>query len=530
MKNRPTTVFVLFIFFLTESIAQLPSFKLQWVKNSMDAPTPVAYLGKTKAGKQAFYGFTQNLNKAMYGDFRVLEDCISLFDDGFNHLSNTEVSLAGPSDKEGKFQKYGTREAAIIGGKPFLIGRETEGNDLKLTAYPLDADSKVSKTGNIILSAKNFEYKPMRFTGINVLHSADGKKTIAFETGVTKEGGYSICFAAHNDKINESPKMHFVKGFHDIRSILLSNSGTLYVYEIILISKGEQKKDGPLLRHKIFRVEEDGSEKSAEFTLTNKFIADMMLAEGPDGKIKCVGIYGNEDEIALDGLFSATIQSNASVSDFKTKEFDEDFLTATLTGGDLNAKKKQIERGVDKMERSYRIQDIVPDGEGGFFCIAEQIRYRGPIKKATDMDPLRRAEYMLYGDILIMKMDPTGEIKSIKKVHRKLGVPHGTMETYYKAYALVKNASDIFLLFEDVEKCADNKDRNKYMGVPMANVLCKIEKNGNFTRKNIGEGSDHDGFHIDYGHIVEIGDGKVFMSAFRDEFPRKWKTGFLEIN
>jgi hypothetical protein len=251
----------------------------------------------------------------------------------------------------------------------------------------------------------------------------------------------------------------------------------------------------------------------------DKFFQDLSLNIGTEGDILCGGFYGNKGSFAISGTFFLRLdRESKQIVHSSFKEFDRDFITAYMTEKEeAKATRKAERKGEDLELLNYELRDIIRRDDGGVVMVAEQYLFYITVSCSTDSNGNTRCRdvyHYVYNDIIVVNVDPNGEIAWAAKVPKR---QHSLNDGgRYSSYALVVKENNIYLLFNDSGKNlmllpGDKVERFKY-GKDMLITLATINADGKVFREALLPQDKRDAITRPKAG-VQIGDDRLFIYA-----------------
>ncbi|MGB0423303.1 MAG: hypothetical protein ACPGED_03225, partial [Flavobacteriales bacterium] len=169
------------------------------------------------------------------------------------------------------------------------------------------------------------------------------------------------------------------------------------------------------------------------------------------------GFYSTQNSSNVKGMFYLKVDGESKkVSKLSKEEFSDDFIVSSFTDRQAKKVKKKADRKEKELELyKYDIDDLVLSDDGGLVLVAEQFYWYS--RTVTDQNGRTRTTYYyVYNDVLVMKINSSGDIAWLTKVpkHQVTANDGG----YYSSYAMMVDGDKIHLYYNDH---VDNQQRNR---------------------------------------------------------------------
>ena len=226
---------------------------------------------------------------------------------------------------------------------------------------------------------------------------------------------------------------------------VMSNTGQVYASAKIYADKKEKKaakkKDEPTpLSYKMVVFSMDGtSDKVKEITteVPGKFIADLSIHVGKQGELYCAGIYTNDQQRVIQGIFynkingqagAITVTVNKELSDTDIKSF----------------KTKKDKSGNEGLDLNFEMKSLILREDGGVVLTVEEVftthesyESGGKMKFVTNYNT---------NDVLVSSISPQGSIDWLKMIPKSQAF--GGTENY-SSYALMVSGANLCFVYND---------------------------------------------------------------------------------
>jgi hypothetical protein len=228
----------------------------------------------------------------------------------------------------------------------------------------------------------------------------------------------------------------------EILNMLVSNTGQVFVTaKNYLDKKAAKKKDGPEpLAYKLVVFSMDGtSDKVKELSpeIPGKFITDLSINTGKSGELYCGGIYTNDKQGVIQGLFCQKTNTQTGTTEllFRKELSDSDIKLFNIQ------KDKQGNEGLDP---NFEMKNLILKEDGSMVILAEEVFTSH--ESYTSGGSMKTVTIYNTNDVMVAAVSPAGTIEWIKMV------PKNQMfgETAkYSSYALMVSGSTLCFIYND---------------------------------------------------------------------------------
>lgn len=323
-----------------------------------------------------------------------------------------------------------------------------------------------------------------------------------------------------------------------VGSIRVANDGAVFIIGNKYAEKREAKelkKDGQATyEYHLLVYKSDGEEPSDHpIVVADKFLQDLTLNIGDEGNILCGGLYGKKGSFTTAGTFFLTLDRDTKeITHSSFKEFDHDFITAYMTEKEeAKADKKAKRKGEDLEMYNFELRDIIRRDDGGAVMIAEQY-YWYPVTictaNANGGQTCRTNYHYVYNDIIVVNVDPEGEIEWAIKVPKR---QHSVNDNgRYSSYAVTVKEDHIYLIFNDNGKnlflTQGAKVQPFKYGKDMLITLATIDGDGRVYREALLSQDKREAMTRPKAS-VQIGDDRLFIYA---NWKKTYRFGTVTFN
>jgi hypothetical protein len=205
-------------------------------------------------------------------------------------------------------------------------------------------------------------------------------------------------------------------------------------------------------------------EETVDFSYDDKILNSMQLGIASNGELVCAGFYDDIEpgqrkrSSGIKGSYSIRLDgSSFKVTHEEFEEFDLKFVTQNWSTGEQKRAERVTKRGGEVQLFSYALDDLIMRDDGGVVLVGEQFYIR---KSTTTTDGVSRTTYYYYyNDIIVVSINPAGEIEWSKKIaKRQMSANDGG---FFSSYALTVNDNKLHFLFNDNVKNLEYKGHGK---------------------------------------------------------------------
>ena len=183
----------------------------------------------------------------------------------------------------------------------------------------------------------------------------------------------------------------------------------------------------------------------------DKFINAVWLYEGPDNFMYCAGFYNNGKSASnANGIFMFKINKDGGIYDIKSYEIPVDVLNQYVSARTQKQNDKKEEKGKAEFE-DLELREFVIESDGSIILIGEQ--HFITRRTTYSSNGSSRTTYIYhYNDVLVTKIDPSGNLAWMKKLPKRQSHSSGSYNPRYQggmSYTLIKGDNDYYILFLD---------------------------------------------------------------------------------
>ena len=362
------------------------------------------------------------------------------------------------------------------------------GEPEKLASY--DLDSKRSKGWFDVIMSSNEKYFGVvwEVPGRQSERDLYGFKIFDTELNVLTDGEYPLPF---------EPKLSTIHSHH------ISNNGDYFLAltEYKLDEKYKLFKNH--LNYKalhIYHITDDGLQ-DFKLDLDGKRVEAMTMTSDTNDIFTITGIYGNMDEAGVTGVFHQCVDLKSEQTLSKGfKLFADDFITQGWSERQKKKAEKKEKKGKREVQLyNYKMRDATILEDGSIVGAMEQ--YYVQIRTFSDSRSGQSSNtyYYYYNDIIVYKINPSGEFDWVKKVHKYQvsandGGPYSSFQSFIndgKIYLIfndnIKNYSESgkFLDSEKLYTANYSRKRNTVALAEIDLVTGEVKRNTFFERSEI---------------------------------------------
>lgn len=275
----------------------------------------------------------------------------------------------------------------------------------------------------------------------------------------------------------------------EVQDYCVDNDGNVFLLGIKYQERGESKRRGtPNYEYKILGYREDGADvEEYSVSLGDMFLTDMKIDVSPKKDIICAGFYSERGTFSIKGTYYLRIdRKTKEIERISSKEFDIDFITMNFTEAQERRAKKREAKGKNVELYEYDLRDLVPRGDGGAVLLAEQ--YFVTVVCTTDpkTGQTRCTYYYHYNDIIVVSVDPDGQIEWATKVSkRQTSANDGG---YFSSFAHMVTDGKLYFIFNDTKKNLEVERQGRYFNYSLGDkngivMLASVDADGNVERR-----------------------------------------------
>lgn len=213
----------------------------------------------------------------------------------------------------------------------------------------------------------------------------------------------------------------------------------------------------------ILKVDENGAGEETSFKIQDKIIDNVLIKENKNGDIVCAGYYRKPKTYSIDGVFTAVLSQDGSLTQPSLYEFSLDLIKKYRSISEKGERKLQEKEDKGELGMSHlqmRSIEVLSDGST---LLTGEIFY---ITTSTDSKGNTTTTYH-YNDIILTKINVDGEVDWMKKIPKK-----STRDSYRQFIS----DDFIYITFSDNPLNATlAEDKTPAYAIPIACIAYKIE-------------------------------------------------------
>lgn len=257
------------------------------------------------------------------------------------------------------------------------------------------------------------------------------------------------------------------------------------------------------------------TEKSVSFSPDENFIGSLFTVRGKNS-ISCAGFYSEKNDHRYKGVCRFNLDPETlAITKQSYMPFSEDFIKDKYG----KVKDKELK---DLSFRSAFInekEDIVLNAEEFYITTRTHSSMNGGMSTTTVYH---------FNDIVSVKMSRDGELLWARNINKRQATSGAVMEYLSFTSSVIGDDTYLFINCSDkIRKISNDRIEFKQGNMKKANLYAiKIDKDGNYTFKNIVDSDDSDvSYFVKQGiHTALDGSEMVFIGR------KKSKKQFLKLN
>lgn len=295
--------------------------------------------------------------------------------------------------------------------------------------------------------------------GISVRTSPNNKKLLvnvdlAFDKDDNERSEYRIYDEDMQLDWNREVTLPYSNKEFSRERTMVDDDGSVLILGVKYDEKREakaKKKEGTAAYKYHLLVVKDESSPIEDHPIEagDRFLQDMTLGYAKDGDIVCGGFFGNKGTASIRGAFFMRLdRQTKQIEKESFKDFDKDFITSYMTEKEEKKAEKRAEKKKEDLEMyQFDLDEIVMREDGGAVLVGEQY-YWYTVCTTDSKGNTRCYDVYVYNDIIVVNIDPNGEIEWAAKVPKR----QSSSVTMYSSYALNVTDDNIYFVFNDSGK------------------------------------------------------------------------------
>jgi hypothetical protein len=278
-----------------------------------------------------------------------------------------------------------------------------------------------------------------------------------------------------------------------IQKVIVDENGNTHLLGKEYFEKVRTERKGkPNYKYHVISFLNDGKTvKDNALVVDANFITDAAIGITSDGFLVASGFYGSSSNFSIDGSYSVkiNIQEQKIISTNK-KPFDKDFIQNGMTEREKKRSDKKEEKGEDLEMPEFDLDRMVLLPDGGWMLMAEQFYITTRTYTSVGSNgstSTRTVTVYNYDDVIVVRMNPNGEIVWNAKVNKRQATSGATS---LLSYAWTYCNGTTYLVYNSYPGTSDN--------VVYASV---IAPDGTITKETVMSGGKHElNIHPEYSY------------------------------
>ncbi len=421
--------------------------------------------------------------------------------DKYNNDLSLSNSLLLDMEKDGKDMRY---EGLAYFNESLVLFTSYSDSKVKTNyLYYQQIDRKNLQQNGTVHEVAQIPFEKRRRDGsFGYDISPDSSKLLIYAgMPYEKDGPEKFGFSVHNEKMEKiwqkDIELPYMEQLFRIEEYDISNKGNVFITGVEFREKQEAKKrkGEPNHRYHILGYFDKGAKvKDYVIDLGDKFITDLTATVRENDDIICTGFYSENGTWSIAGTFFLTIDGESKEIKTKSfKKFDEDFIVEGMTEREEEkAKKKAAKKDRNLEMYNYEFRELIQREDGGAILIAEQYRFYQTCHTTTDANgntTTRCTNHYVYGDIILININPSGQIVWASKVDK---YQHSTNDGgYFSSFFSHVVDDKIYLIYGETAKSfydrQDKLEQWKQLGKEdkraMLTLLVEVNSKGETERE-----------------------------------------------
>ncbi len=316
-------------------------------------------------------------------------------------------------------------------------------NDLKKIA-------EISYSGFSRYNTGEFDYDISRDTSKLLIYY-----NLPYNKGEKERFGFHVYDIDLNLLWERDVALPYKEELFAIEDYKVDNNGNTYIQGRLYKDVKKVKRKGkPNFIYQLIAYSNEGKiQTEYPIRLPNLFITDMSFDIAENNDIICGGFYSEEGTFSIKGCYFLTVDGETKkITSKSLKEFSVTFITQNMKERTASKTKKKAQKGKSVELYDYDLGDFVLRSDGGVVLIGEQYKYyyRTTTTTTNGSTSTRTTHHFLYNDIIIINIDPNGEIEWATKIPKE----QHTINDWglNSSYALAVVDDKLFFIFNDNPK------------------------------------------------------------------------------
>ena len=352
----------------------------------------------------------------------------------------------------------------------------------------------LNQRGNIKMIAEIPGRSTTNIGSFDYSFSRDSSKLLIYnELPYKKNDPERFAFTVYNDQFEviweQDISLPYPDGKFTVEDYRIDNNGNVFLLGVLYQDGSRRRRKGkPNYKYVILSYDGTGNnQKEFQIDLKDKFITDLTFRPNNKGHLICSGFYSEKNSYSVKGTYYLKIdtETNAVLAQ-NSKAFEFEFLTEHLSDRKKNKAKRAALEGDAKSGAElyeFDLDKLILRSDGGALLVAEQyyVYERSFDNFGTFNNPYGRSRidyYYNYNDIIVVNIQPTGEIEWVTRIPKKQNTVNDG--GYYSSYAMSIVRDKLFFVFNDNEKNFNGEQGKIYNfnGKNSIIALAEIRKDG----------------------------------------------------
>ncbi len=454
--NRKAIIFSILILFSYVGSSQNKIAKLEWGRKfksarQLEMKEVISYDDKgvfiLKAGRRNFFNKKQ---------IHVIEH----FDKGMNPLNSRIVELDNSKSQRFEFVVDNDKELLL-----FYSSFNAETNKVQLMARSLSKETLQQNGASFVVLDTKFGKEIFNYSkSYNCIYSRDSSKILIHSQvpyPYEKENELGLFVAVYDRDFQMQWDREIIIGGRasnfKLKKFSIDKEGNL-----AFLSKKDFFSNNQPSKYFAYTMKANASEVFAFPLQGAEYITDLSLELTNKQDVVCAGFYSEQSVNSVKGSYFTKIDFKTGKQSIeKLRPFDSDFILENLSNYEVRVLKKKLKGGLGLEIPNCRLRNAYLRIDGGILLIGEENYFYQKTSQSSNQGILVR-EIFNYNDIVIVNIDPDGEIAWTRKVpKRQVSVNDGG---YMLSFASSVIDGKLHLIFNDDPKNLDiaPNDRIRY--------------------------------------------------------------------
>lgn len=282
-------------------------------------------------------------------------------------------------------------------------------------------------------------------------------------------------------------------------------------------NSSRSKKKGKTNYHfELSKISKD-DEKTVSFKNPEKFIGSLSLVKN-NGKLSCVGFYGNKDEGKYNGVCLFNLNSNTLALEAKKfNPFSEAFLSdkyGDRAGKKKRKKKKGLRNIIFKSVEVMLNGDLVINAEEDYITTHTNFGPNGTMRTRTTQH---------YDDIISFRLNSNGDLKWARNINK---AQTGNQNSSFTPISIGEKTYFFINCSDKLKKLSDDRIQFKQTSAKNSNLyVISINGNGAYDIKKLIDRKDSKVYYKVSNGVVSDHKNEVILLG-----KRKKNSQIIKIN